>query len=146
MQVVERWILARLRDRRFFGLGELNGAIAELLLDLNARSFKKLPGCRASAFEVLDRPALRALPASRMPIARFKRARVNIFCGVSISVAVASRCSLRRRSSVPYDHRTLRYSERRNCIKSDPIRCRGALPEGSSCAMARAFIWRSICA
>jgi transposase len=78
VQVVERWILARLRDRRFFSLGELNGAISELLLDLNARAFKKLPGCRASAFEVLDRPALRALPASRMPIARFKRARVNI--------------------------------------------------------------------
>jgi transposase len=78
VQVVERWILARLRDRRFFSLGEINRAIAELLLDLNARAFKKLPGCRASAFEVLDRPALRALPASRMPIARFKRARVNI--------------------------------------------------------------------
>ena len=78
VQVVERWILARLRDRRFFGLGELNGAIAELLLELNARAFKKLPGCRSSAFEALERPALRALPSSRMPIARFKRARVNI--------------------------------------------------------------------
>ena len=78
VQVVERWILARLRNRRFFNLGELNAAIAELLLELNARAFKKLPGCRASAFEVLDRPALRALPANRMPIARFKRARVNI--------------------------------------------------------------------
>ena len=78
VQLVERWILARLRDRRFFSLAELNRAIAELLLDLNGRAFKKLPGCRASAFEILDRPALRALPASRMPIARFKRARVNI--------------------------------------------------------------------
>ena len=78
VQVVERWILARLRNRRFFNLGELNAAIAELLLDLNARAFKKLPGCRASAFEVLDRLALRALPTGRMPIARFKRARVNI--------------------------------------------------------------------
>jgi transposase len=78
VQVVERWILARIRNRRFFSLGELNAAIAELLADLNRRAFKKLPGCRMSAFEVLDRPALRALPATRMPIARFKRARVNI--------------------------------------------------------------------
>ena len=31
MQVVERWILARLRHRRFFSLAELNAAIAELL-------------------------------------------------------------------------------------------------------------------
>ncbi|NUZ08634.1 IS21 family transposase [Schlegelella koreensis] len=78
VQVVERWILARLRNRRFFSLGELNAAIRELLLDLNHRAFKKLPGCRASAFDALDRPELRALPATRMAIARFKRARVNI--------------------------------------------------------------------
>jgi transposase len=78
VQVVERWILARLRNRRFFSLAELNAAIAELLRDLNQRTFKKLPGCRASAFDALDRPALRPLPATRMPIARFKRARVNI--------------------------------------------------------------------
>jgi transposase len=78
VQVVERWILARLRERRFFSLTQLNSAIAELLVDLNRRAFKKLPGCRASAFEALDRPALRALPATRMTVARFKRARVNI--------------------------------------------------------------------
>jgi transposase len=78
VQVVERWILARLRERRFFSLTQLNAAIAELLVDLNRRAFKKLPGCRASAFEALDRPALRALPATRMTVARFKRARVNI--------------------------------------------------------------------
>lgn len=76
--VVERWILARLRNRGFFSLPELNLAIAELLIDLNRRAFKKLPGCRMSAFEALDRLALRGLPGARMPIARFKRARVNI--------------------------------------------------------------------
>lgn len=78
VQIVERWILARLRNRRFFSLAELNEAIRALLAELNARPFKKLPGCRASAFESLDRPALAPLPATRMAIARFKRARVNI--------------------------------------------------------------------
>ena len=78
VQIVGRWVLARLRQRRFFSLAELDGAIRELLVDLNARAFKKLPGCRASAFEALDRSALRPLPAVRMTIARFKRARVNI--------------------------------------------------------------------
>lgn len=78
MQIVERWILARLRHRRFFSLAELNAAIADLLAGLNRRAFKKLPGCRASAFDALDKPALRPLPAARMAIARFKRARVNI--------------------------------------------------------------------
>jgi len=78
VQVVERWILARLRNRRFFSLAEINAAIAVLLVDLNRRPFKKLPGCRREAFESLDRPALRPLPSERMAIARFKRARVNI--------------------------------------------------------------------
>jgi len=76
--LVERWILARLRNRRFFSLAELNAAIEQLLVELNARSFKKLPGCRRSAFESIDRPALRPLPAARFELARWKRARVNI--------------------------------------------------------------------
>jgi hypothetical protein len=49
-----------------------------LLVDLNQRAFKKLPGNRRSAFEQLDRPALRALPAKRFNIFRWKFARVNI--------------------------------------------------------------------
>jgi transposase len=76
--VVERWILARLRNRKFFTLMELNHAIALLLNDLNQRPFKKLPGCRRSAFELLDAPALQALPAKRFEIFRWKSAKVNI--------------------------------------------------------------------
>jgi transposase len=76
--LVQRWILARLRNRRFFSLGELNRAIAELLVDLNQRPFKKLPGCRASAFAQLDLPALKPLPATRYEISRWKSAKVNI--------------------------------------------------------------------
>ena len=76
--VVERWILARLRNRRFFSLAELNGAIAELLVDLNRRAFKKLPGCRRSAFEALDVPALRPLPATRFELCTWRSAKVNI--------------------------------------------------------------------
>jgi transposase len=78
VQVVERWILAALRHRRFFSLVELNAAIAALLGELNQRPFKKLPGCRASAFAALDAPALRPLPAQPMVLAQFKPARVNI--------------------------------------------------------------------
>jgi transposase len=76
--LVERWVLARLRHHRFFSLGELNQALAGLLVELNQRPFKKLPGCRQSWFESLDRPALRPLPALPYEIAGFKRARVNI--------------------------------------------------------------------
>ena len=56
--LVERWILATLRNRTFFSLQEANQAISELLTQLNLRAFKKLPGCRRSAFEQIDQSAL----------------------------------------------------------------------------------------
>lgn len=78
VQIVQRWILARLRNRRFFSVTELNSAIAELVEDLNRRPFKKLPGCRREAFESIDRPALRPLPATSFQYAQWKKARANI--------------------------------------------------------------------
>ncbi|MBI3758818.1 MAG: IS21 family transposase [Deltaproteobacteria bacterium] len=78
VQVVERWILARLRNRQFFSLGELNQAIRGLLTDLNERAFKKLPGSRASAFYEIDRPALKPLPEKRYEYAEWTRARAGI--------------------------------------------------------------------
>lgn len=76
--LVQRWILAALRNRTFFGLGELNAAIRELLVRLNDRPFQKLEGCRRSVFEAIDRPALRPLPARRYECAEWKHAKVNI--------------------------------------------------------------------
>lgn len=78
VQVVERWIMARLRHRQFFSVAELDAAITGLLPALNNRPFKKLPGCRRDAFEKLDAPYLRALPATRFVLAEWKRASVNI--------------------------------------------------------------------
>ncbi len=78
VQLVERWILARLRNRQFFSLAELNVAIAELLAELNQRPFKKLPGSRASTFEMIDRPALKALPTQPYEYADWKKVRVHI--------------------------------------------------------------------
>ena len=76
VQIVERWILARLRHRRFYGLEELNAAIVPLLLELNARPFQRLPGSRASAFAALDRPALRPLPTTSYAYAEWAKVRV----------------------------------------------------------------------
>ena len=84
MQVVERWILARLRDRTFFSLADLNDAIASLLDDLNAKPFQKRPGSRRSLFEELDRPALRPLPRERYVYADWKRVRAHIDYHVTI--------------------------------------------------------------
>ena len=54
VQIVEREILARLRDRAFFSLGELNRAIRELLAEVNKRPFQKLEGSRTGLFEELE--------------------------------------------------------------------------------------------
>jgi transposase len=78
VQIVERWILARLRHHRFFHLGTLNKAISKLLIDLNQRPLKKLGGTRREWFERLDQPALRTLPGRRYEVATFRTCRVNI--------------------------------------------------------------------
>jgi transposase len=76
--VTQRWILARLRTRRFTSLAELNEAIAELLEELNHRPFQKLEGCRHSAFESLERPVMKPLPARRYEMGEWAKARVNV--------------------------------------------------------------------
>jgi transposase len=76
--IVERWILAALRKRTFFSLGALNEAIAELLVRLNERPFRKRAGSRKSLFETLDQPALKPLPAERYAYGEWKTSRVNI--------------------------------------------------------------------
>jgi transposase len=78
VQVVQRWIVAALRKRKFFSLDEVNQAIAELLVRLNQRPFRKRQGSRASLFAQLDQPALKPLPATRYQFGQWKTARVNI--------------------------------------------------------------------
>ncbi len=78
VQVVERWILARLRNRTFFSLAELNRAIAELLFELNNKPMEHLEKSRRQLFEELDQPALQPLPDRPYEYATWKTARVNI--------------------------------------------------------------------
>ncbi len=78
VQIVERWILARVRHQTFFTLGALNQAIQLLLTELNQRPFKKLPGSRLSQFLQADRPALTPLPPQPYEYAEWKQARVHV--------------------------------------------------------------------
>jgi transposase len=79
VQVVQRWIVMRLRHRRFFSVREANEAIRELLTYLNNRPFRKRRDeCRASLFAKIDRPALKPLPAERYDLSLWAQARVNI--------------------------------------------------------------------
>jgi transposase len=74
---VERQILAKLRDKTFFNLYELNKAIRRLLNDFNQRPFQKIPGCRHSQFYELEKPSLRRLPQTRYQFAEWKKARAG---------------------------------------------------------------------
>ena len=78
VQVVQRWVVAALRNRKFFSLQELNQAIGELLVRLNQRPFRKCEGSRASLFHSLDQPALASLPGERFDLSQWSLATVNI--------------------------------------------------------------------
>jgi transposase len=84
VQVVGRWILARLRHQVFDTVAEVDAAIAALLPSLNERPFQKLPGSRASVFAECDQPALMALPATPYELARFKTVKAHIDYHVEI--------------------------------------------------------------
>jgi len=76
--LIERWIIAALRHRRFFSVMEANQAVRQLLERVNQKPFRKRPGSRASLFTELDQPALRALPSERFDMSQWTRAKVNI--------------------------------------------------------------------
>jgi len=76
--LAERWILAALRNRRFFSLSSLNEAIRELLEKLNSHPFQKLPGSRRQIFEEEERQCLRQLPSAPYVFGQWKKARVNV--------------------------------------------------------------------
>src|SRR5471032_3398474 len=93
VQVVERWIMARLRHQRFASVHEVNQAMAPLLARLNDKPFQKLPGSRASTITEIDAPALMALPLQRYEMALFKTVKVHIDYHVEVE---------RHRYSVPH--------------------------------------------
>ena len=70
---LQRFILARLRNRRFFSLDEVNAAIREELELFNNRPMKDYGGqTRRQRFETLDLPYAKPLPAERFKISGIK--------------------------------------------------------------------------
>jgi transposase len=78
VQVVQRWVLARLRHQRFFSLVELNDAIRALMADLNNRPMRHLGTSRQALFETLEQPALLKLPADPYVYAEWRRCRAGL--------------------------------------------------------------------
>lgn len=92
--IVERWLLGRLRNRRFYSLAEVNAAIGELLVRLNEeRPIRRLGVSRRQLHEELDRPALMPLPVEAYVFAEWRARRVGLDYHVDVE---------RHYYSVPY--------------------------------------------
>jgi transposase len=76
VQIVQRFVLAKLRHRRFFSLAELNAAIRDCVAAINAKVMRHVGKSRNELLETIDRPALNALPTTPYSYAEWKRARV----------------------------------------------------------------------
>ena len=93
--VAQRWILARLRDRLFTSLADMNEAIGACLELLNQRKMRHVNKSRWDLFQEIDQPSLRALPLTRYEYAEWKQARVNIDYHITFG---------HHHYSVPYNH------------------------------------------
>ena len=75
--IVSRFVLGKLRNRRFFSLVELNDAVRDCVTKINAKVMKQLKQSRNDLFPAsLDRPALKGLPGERYQYAEWKRCTV----------------------------------------------------------------------
>jgi hypothetical protein len=78
VQIIKRWILARLRHQTLFSLTELNQCIRALLGEVNNKHFKRLKGTRQQWFESLDKPALMPLPKQAYQYTDIKTVKANV--------------------------------------------------------------------
>ncbi len=76
-------IIARLRDKRFFSLYDLNQAVSRELKEFNERPFQKKEGCRYSVYTEEELPFMQPLPAFPYEFASWKVATVQLNYHVS---------------------------------------------------------------
>ena len=92
---ISTWIIAALRNQKFFALSDLNEAIAERLQIFNEKPFQKKPGSRWSAFIEDEKEFLQQLPKDRYELALWK----TLTCGFNYHISVDSNFY-----SVPYEY------------------------------------------
>lgn len=93
--IVSTWIIAALRNQKFFSLSELNKAIAEKLQIFNSKPFQKKEGSRLSVFLEEEKPMLLNLPATPYDLATWKIATVQYNYHISVD---------KMHYSVPYEY------------------------------------------
>ena len=122
VQVVGRWILAKLRNRTFFSLPELNDAIRELIAQLNERVTRHLGASRRALFEQIERAALKPLPAEPYVFSQWKECRVGIDYHVEVKPYFysVSYTLLREKMWVRYTESTVEVFHRDNRVAVHP--------------------------
>ena len=78
VRFAQSYILGRLRHLTFFSLAECQTAVHEALTRINERPMRRLGVSRRALFEVIERPALQALPAAEYVYAEWRLARVGL--------------------------------------------------------------------
>ena len=78
VQIVERQIIAKLRNRQFHGFGELWEAVQDELENVNSKPFQKLEGSRYTVFKESEQSQLRPLPATRYECADWRQVRASM--------------------------------------------------------------------
>ena len=89
--IASRWILARLRDHKFFSLEELNEKIRELLEKYNNKKFQKLEYSRRELFEEIEKKELKSLPKERFSLQNGKKVKPNIDYHVVLDIGLLQR-------------------------------------------------------
>jgi len=93
--IISTWVIAALRNQKFFSLQELNKAIKEKLQIFNSKPFQKKEGSRLSVFLEEEKPMLLPLPATPYELATWKVATVQFNYHISID---------KMHYSVPYEY------------------------------------------
>jgi transposase len=93
--IISTWILAALRQHKFFSLGELNQAIRDKLDIFNRNPFQKKAGSRLGLFLEEEKITLQPLPVSPYELAFWKVAIVQFNYHIAVD---------RMYYSVPYEY------------------------------------------
>ena len=93
MGIISTWILAALRNQRFFSLRELNEVIKEKLHIFNHKPFQRKDGSRAMLF-AQERISLLALPDHAFELATWKVATVAFNYHIAVEQSVIPRKAL----------------------------------------------------
>lgn len=93
--IISTWIIAALRNQKYFSLAALNQAIREKLDAFNRKPFQKKEGSRLSLFLEQEKPFLQPLPRTSYELATWKIATVQLNYHIAVD---------KMNYSVPYEY------------------------------------------